>query len=77
MKTRQLFNLVFLLFGMLSFVACEETEENNTGPVGTKSLQVTPGKLTLNYDGKTTNPTFFVSEDGKTLTWWSRTWNRK
>ena len=38
---RQLFKAMILLIGMIAFAACSEKEED-TKPVGSSSLQVTP-----------------------------------
>lgn len=64
MKTRLTLTLLLLL-SIFCLVACSEKEEENSNPIGTSSLQVTPGKLSFTAAGgtqlltvKTTYPKF-------------------
>ena len=48
----KLFRNLLLLFAVISLGACsEKSDETPSGPVGTKSLQVTPSKLTFTAAG--------------------------
>lgn len=53
MKTKkQLFMTMFMVIGIACLLACsEKSDETPSGPVGTKSLQVTPSKLTFTAAG--------------------------
>ena len=53
MKTKkQLFMTMFMVIGIAGLLACsEKSDETPSGPVGTKSLQVTPSKLTFTAAG--------------------------
>lgn len=53
MKTKkQLFMAMFMVIGIACLLACsEKSDETPSGPVGTKSLQVTPSKLTFTAAG--------------------------
>ena len=50
---RQLQNVTLLLLGIFCLVACSESDDKENSPVGTKSLQVTPGKLNFTAAGST------------------------
>lgn len=55
---KRLFMATYLLMGMLFLAACSEKNDdgggsNNSGPIGTSSLQVSPSKLTFTAAGGT------------------------
>lgn len=65
---------LLLLLSIFCLVACSEKEEENSNPIGTSSLQVTPGKLSFTAAGgtqlltvKTTYPKFGYSESSEWL----------
>lgn len=52
-KVKQLFKMLFLLMAIISLSACSKEDSGSSDPVGTKSLQVTPGRLHFTAAGGT------------------------